>query len=103
MGKVDAWLGITADESTAETDNKIPMWNGAGKTAKYTWVSVWVAIAISAFLLANARMPNADGFGGFIPLYLAVFIFVAGIAVTERSVVRFQNNMGDRNGKDTAY
>ena len=63
------------------------MWNGVRVATKFTWVAVWLLIGVAAFTLANMRMPEDDGFGGFVPLYLAIFIFISGIALTERSLV----------------
>lgn len=87
MAKVDTWLGITADPADIETAGRVPMWNGVRVATKFTWVAVWLLIGVAAFTLANMRMPEDDGFGGFVPLYLAIFIFISGIALTERSLV----------------
>lgn len=88
MGKVGAWLGITPTRPESGDAGKVPMWHGVRNTVKFTWGAVWAAVAAAVFLLANARMPENDGFGGFIPLYFAVVVFIAGIAVTERNSLR---------------
>lgn len=87
MAKVDTWLGITADPADIATAGRVPMWNGVRKVTKFTWVAVWLLIGVTAFTLANIRMPADDGFGGFVPLYVALFIFISGIALTERSLI----------------
>lgn len=103
MGKVDTWLGLTEDPSITRANGKVPMWNGVPSRTKFIWVAVWVVIAIVTFWLANWNMLDADGFGGFIPLFLALFIFIAGIAVTERSVLKSNNNTGGKNGENAIH
>ena len=93
MGKVGAWLGMTANGTETGVTGKVPMWHGVRTALKLTWSAVWAAVAAVVFLLANQRMPEDDGFGGFIPLYFAVTVFIAGIAVTERNAVRVAKPM----------
>lgn len=88
MSKVGVWLGITPAHPESGDAGKVPPWHGVRSTVKFIWGAVWAAVAVAVFLLARARMPENDGFGGFIPLYFAVVVFIAGIAVTERSTMR---------------
>ena len=93
MGKVGAWLGITGNRTEIGATGKVPMWHGVRRAVKFTWSAAWAAVAAAVFLLADQRMPEDDGFGGFIPLYFAVTVFIAGIAVTERNAVRVAKPM----------
>ena len=100
MSKVGAWLGITANRTEAGPAGRVQMWHGVRKAVKFAWGAAWAAAAAAVFLLANQRMPEDDGFGGFIPLYFAVAVFIAGIAVTERNAMRVSRGMREPGEKE---
>lgn len=100
MGKVSAWPGITSNGQETGATGKVPLWTGAPRVVKFTAAGVWAAVAATVFLLANQRMPEDDGFGGFIPLYFALAVFIAGMALTERNALRVANTMPDHAGEN---
>ena len=51
---------------------------------------LWLAVEVAAFALLRLRLPSEDGFGGFLPVFVAVLVFAAGSAMTERGMLRVQ-------------
>lgn len=78
------WLGLRGTHDTDE----IPMWDGAPQKARWISLAVWLPIAAFIFVLMQFRLPADDGFGGFLPIFSALLLFVAGMSVTERHMLK---------------
>ncbi|WP_142007158.1 hypothetical protein [Barrientosiimonas humi] len=66
----------------------MPRWRGSPPGTAWRHVVLWAVIAFAAYWLFDARMPDDDGFGGFVPGWLALLIWVVGITLTERATLR---------------
>ncbi|MFL4473633.1 hypothetical protein ACIPVK_06530 [Paeniglutamicibacter sp. MACA_103] len=82
------WLGFSAEHAAGE----VPLWAGVPLRRKLLSLVLWLAVAVAAYVLLNLRLPSDDGFGGFLPILVAILVFAAGSAVTERSLVRVQDS-----------
>ena len=78
------WLGLCGTPDT----NEIPMWDGSPKKTRWISVAVWLPIAALVFVLMHFRLPADDGFGGFLPVFSALVLFIAGMSVTERHMLK---------------
>lgn len=83
--KVLDFMGLDGEPDNGDA---VPQWQGRPAGTAWRVVSTWIALAIVAYLLLNARMPDDDGFGGFVPLWFAATIGIAGIYATERAMIR---------------
>lgn len=80
------WLGLRGTHDTDE----IPLWAGVPKRAKWISFGLWLVIAAMIFILVRFRLPADDGFGGFLPVFSALLVFIAGSSVTERHMLKTQ-------------
>lgn len=84
-----AFLGLTGGPSSRAADGeRIPQWDGNESGAAWRYVSMWLLVSIVTFHLLNSRIPQDDGFGGFIPVYGAMLVGWLGITISERGTLR---------------
>ena len=86
------WLGLSGEHPAGE----VPMWAGVPLRRKLMVLVFWPAVAVAAFVLLRLRLPSEDGFGGVLPVLVAVLVFAAGSAMTERGMVRVQGRVSAR-------
>lgn len=84
-GRVVEFLGLNG---SADEGGRVPRWRGSPPGTAWRHVVLWAVIAFAAFRLFDARMPDDDGFGGFVPGWLALLVWVVGITLTERATLR---------------
>lgn len=73
-------MGLDGEE--ADTAAPAEQRRRPAPASRYAIAAVWVAIAAAVFVLLQARMPDADGIGGFAPLYMAVLAGALGLTWT---------------------
>ena len=78
------WLGLTGEHAPGT----LPLRAGVPGRKKWLAGAIWCAVAVAAFAVLKLRLPADDGFGGFLPVFVAILVFGAGSAATERSLVR---------------
>ncbi|MFF5794371.1 hypothetical protein ACFY5D_20185 [Paeniglutamicibacter sp. NPDC012692] len=78
------WLGLNGEPEVGE----VPLWAGVPRSKKWLAGAIWLAVAVAAFAALKLRLPADDGFGGFLPVLVAMLVFSAGSSATERSLVR---------------
>ncbi|MDQ0092152.1 hypothetical protein [Paeniglutamicibacter psychrophenolicus] len=54
------------------------------------------AYPVAVFALLHPRLPDNDGFSGFLPIFVAILVFAAGSPTTERGLVRFRDSASTR-------
>lgn len=72
----------------APGSEKIPQWDGSESGTAWRHVSLWLAVSIVTYHLLNSRMPQDDGFGGFVPVYGAILVGWLGVTISERGTLR---------------
>ncbi len=82
------WLGLSGEHAAGE----VPMWAGVPTRRKALTFALWLALSVAVFVLLQLRLPSDEGFGGFLPIFVAILVFAAGSAVTERGLVRVQDS-----------
>jgi len=83
-----AWLGLRADPEEQRREGVVPSWHGASPRRRWVAGGLWLAVAVGLSLLLSARVPEQDGFGGFLPLWGATVVGALGLAWTERASLR---------------
>lgn len=78
------WLGLNGEHEAGV----VPLWAGVPRRTKWLAGAVWLAVAVAAFAVLKLGLPADDGFGGFLPVLVAILVFGAGSSATERSLVR---------------
>ncbi|WP_299039727.1 hypothetical protein [uncultured Pseudokineococcus sp.] len=83
-----AWLGLRADPDAQRREGLVPSWHGAPRRRRWVAGLAWLAVGVVLHQLLSARVPEQDGFGGFLPLWGAVVVASLGLAWTERASLR---------------
>ena len=78
------WLGLSGEPEAGT----VPLWAGVPRKKKWLAGAIWLAVAVAAFAALKLGLPADDGFGGFLPVFVAILVFSAGTSATERSLVR---------------
>lgn len=81
-----AWFGLRGEHPSDE----IPMWQGTKPRTKWIAVAIWIIAAVLSYFLFKNLLSDTGGFLGFLPVWTAIVVFVAGISVTERNCIRTQ-------------
>ncbi|MBP2376404.1 hypothetical protein [Paeniglutamicibacter psychrophenolicus] len=51
---------------------------------------------MAVFALLRPRLPDDDGFGGFLPIFIALLVLAAGTPMTDRGMVRIRDSAAAR-------
>lgn len=88
-----AFFGLTGGPSSrAPGGERIPQSDGNEPGAAWRYVSMWLLVSLVTFHLLNSRMPQDDGFGGFVPVYGAMLVGWLGVTISERGTLRRPNS-----------
>lgn len=89
-------MGLDSSATEVVEDSSLPAWNGVPKRKQNIASGIWLAFGVVVFLFFNTEMPSSDGFGGYVPLILAVLVTACGILSTERVFLRSTTDAEER-------
>ncbi|QXQ10797.1 hypothetical protein [Paeniglutamicibacter sp. Y32M11] len=82
------WFGLSGEHP----EGTVPMWSGVSLRIRVVAGALWLVLAAGIFALLHFRLPESDGFGGFLPIFVAIIVFSAGTSTTERSLLRTRSS-----------
>lgn len=86
LAKMSSWMGL--DDSYEGAGDEVPRWNGVPRRTVALAQVAWVLAGMAVFAFLNSEMPDADGFGGYMPLIASVMFLALGITFTERLLLK---------------